>query len=133
MQDITLTEWRKALSLSVEELANLLGVSPIELAAWERDEASCPYQRMLELAMSSIEDEKSAYDFDEAELDRKIERWEAEAGAKYYEENKEKARLWLIEHNKEREADGLKPIEFNYPPPRVRATDAEGRLSDGRI
>ena len=50
----TLTEWRNELGYTVEQLADKLGVSVNDVEMWERDEASCPYQRMLELAMDSI-------------------------------------------------------------------------------
>lgn len=54
MTDMTLKERREFLKYSQEEMANLLGVSPLEIATWERDEASCPYGKMLELAMNAV-------------------------------------------------------------------------------
>lgn len=55
MRDISLSEWREELDLTTPELAHLLGVTGDCLLGWERDEASCPFQRMLELAMEAID------------------------------------------------------------------------------
>jgi len=51
---MSLKEKRIDLGLSAGELAMILDVSGYEIATWEKDEASCPYQRMLELAMDAL-------------------------------------------------------------------------------
>jgi|SRR5215475_3000472 len=118
--NMRLTEKRNELELTVSELANLLGVSAIELAAWERDEASCPFQRMLELALEAIEADTA--------VDRLIEKVKGlgsegersvflalaedeiarieERHAKR-EKEKERSKAWWTEHNRWCEEHGM--------------------------
>jgi transcriptional regulator with XRE-family HTH domain len=98
MREITLTQWREEIGLSVERLAAELGVSTDELLLWERDEASCPYQKMLEHAMESIAIEADgSLDRAIAAADAALERSEA-FDAKYAEDEKRRA-AWWKEHN----------------------------------
>jgi poly(3-hydroxyalkanoate) synthetase len=82
-----------------DALAECLGVSTDELLRWERDEASCAYQRMLELAMGHIAAEIYLRDESRAitAADAALERSEA-FDAKYAEDEKRRA-AWWKEHN----------------------------------
>jgi transcriptional regulator with XRE-family HTH domain len=107
MRETTLTEWREELKLTVEELAGELGVTPAEIAAWERDEASCPYQKMLELAMECLSAERAlnnpALDRAIAESEERFDKFMAESA----EQERKSAAFWA-EHNKWMDEQAMK-------------------------
>jgi hypothetical protein len=65
-------------------MAEKLGVSLVEIRAWEQDFRSCPYQRLVRLALERLEENKELDDAErdidhlisivDAELDRTSER-----------------------------------------------------------
>lgn len=117
-QEITLTKYRTDLGLTVDELAKELGISRKELEMWERDEASCPYQRMLELAMHAISIERNEIDTSETdrlialaeEQSERFKDWEAE-----YEEDRKRQEAFFIEHEQWCKEHGLPIHEWRYP------------------
>jgi transcriptional regulator with XRE-family HTH domain len=117
MQETTLTEMRIELGMSVEVLADALGVSTRELERWERDEASCPYQKMLELAMDAIA-AKEYINSDESQramaaVDAALER----SAAREAEEAEESKRhdAWWAEHNEWLKSQGMEPVQWKPP------------------
>lgn len=66
MREISLKDYRKEIGLTVHQLADQLGVSPIELMVWERNESDCPFPRMLELAVEMIAIQAEAPEMEKA-------------------------------------------------------------------
>lgn len=51
---MTIRERRKALGLTQRELATALGVTRWTIMRWESGKTTCPYPRMLSLALNAI-------------------------------------------------------------------------------
>jgi transcriptional regulator with XRE-family HTH domain len=112
MRDVTLTDYRNELGLTVEQLADQLGVSAVDLTAWERDEGACPFPRMLELAVEMVGILAEA-----PEMERAIAASEAAIAASDARSAKHEAEsaeyekrhaAFMAEHNQWIEARGMK-------------------------
>jgi transcriptional regulator with XRE-family HTH domain len=108
---MTLKEKREAMGFNVPALAENLGVSVKELMTWENDEASCPYGRMLVLALEFIAIEADgSLERMGAALDAELSR--ADAREAVDDEYWKLHDAWWAEHNRWLKANGMPEVEY---------------------